>query len=158
MVDRHNPAAIPKAQLRIWEAEGAIEWWGHREDMPSILGSADIVVLPSYREGLPKVLLEAAACARPVVATDVPGCREIVKDGVNGLLVPPKDPASLSHAIAKLLQDPSLRAQMGASGREIVLKEFSVDRISRKTLELYSELLAKTPAPVLHPLTHERQG
>jgi glycosyltransferase involved in cell wall biosynthesis len=143
MVDRHNPAAIPEAQLRTWEVEGAIEWWGHREDMPSILGSADIVVLPSYREGLPKVLLEAAACARPVVATDVPGCREIVKDGVNGLLVPPKDPVSLSHAIAKLLQDPSLRAQMGACGREIVLKEFSVDRISRQTLELYRELLAK---------------
>jgi glycosyltransferase involved in cell wall biosynthesis len=147
MVDRHNPAAIPEAQLRTWEAEGAIEWWGHREDMPSILGSADIVVLPSYREGLPKVLLEAAACARPVVATDVPGCREIVKDGINGLLVPPKDSASLSHAIAKLLKDPGLRAQMGACGREIVLKEFSVDRISRQTLELYRELMAKTQAP-----------
>jgi glycosyltransferase involved in cell wall biosynthesis len=151
MVDRHNPAAIPEAQLRIWEAEGAIEWWGHREDMPSILGSADIVVLPSYREGLPKVLLEAAACARPVVATDVPGCREIVKDGVNGLLVPPKDSASLSRAIAKLLHDPGLRAQMGACGREIVLNEFSVDRIARQTLELYRELLAKTQAPRTSP-------
>jgi glycosyltransferase involved in cell wall biosynthesis len=147
MVDRHNPAAISEAQLRTWEGEGAIEWWGHREDMPSILGSAEIVVLPSYREGLPKVLLEAAACARPLVATDVPGCREIVKDGVNGLLVPAKDPVSLSHAIAKLLQDPSLRAQMGACGREIALKEFSVDRISRQTLELYRELLAKTQPP-----------
>jgi len=87
--------------------------------------------------------LEAAACARPLVATDVPGCRAIVKDGINGFLVPPKDPISLGQALVKLLQDPALRARMGAQGREIVVKEFSVDRISRETLALYRELLGK---------------
>ncbi len=140
MVDKENPAAIPETQLRAWQSEGMVQWWGHREDMPNVLASAQIVVLPSYREGLPKVLLEAAACARPVVATNVAGCREIVKDGINGFLVPPKDPASLSEAIAKLLENPSLRIRMGIRGREIVEKEFSVDRISQETLNLYNEL------------------
>ena len=117
-----------------------VQWWGHRENMRDVLTKAQIVVLPSYREGLPKVLLEAAACGKPVVATNVAGCREIVKDGINGLLVPPKDPASLSDAITKLLENSSLRARMGTRGREIVEKEFSVDRISRETLNLYDEL------------------
>ena len=141
MVDMENPAAISETQLRTWQTDGLVEWWGHREDMPNVLASAQLVVLPSYREGLPKVLLEAAACGRPLVATDVPGCREVVQDGVNGILVPPKDPASLCEAIARLLQDPGLRARMGARGREIVVKEFSVGRISRETLNLYDELL-----------------
>jgi glycosyltransferase involved in cell wall biosynthesis len=147
MIDKENPAAISEAQLRAWQKDGVVEWWGHREDMPNILASAQIVVLPSYREGLPKVLLEAAACARSLVATDVPGCREVVKDGLNGFLVPPKDAVALSQAIARLLQDPSLRAQMGACGRQIVLKEFSVDRISGETLDLYKELVRRTLTP-----------
>jgi glycosyltransferase involved in cell wall biosynthesis len=141
MVDMENPAAISETQLRTWQKSGLVEWWGHREDMPNVLASAQIVVLPSYREGLPKVLLEAAACGRPVVATDVPGCREVVQDGSNGFLVPPKDSVSLCQALAKLLQDPALRARMGAQGREMVVKEFSVGRISRETLNLYHELL-----------------
>jgi glycosyltransferase involved in cell wall biosynthesis len=141
MVDEENPAAISEMQLRAWQKEGVVQWWGHRDDMPDVLASAQIVVLPSYREGFPKVLLEAAACARPLVATDVPGCRAIVKDGINGFLVPPKDPISLCQALVKLLQDPALRARMGAQGREMVVKEFSVDRISRETLNLYHELL-----------------
>ena len=140
MIDKENPAAIPETKLRAWQSEGLVQWWGHREDMPNVLASAQIVVLPSYREGLPKVLLEAAACGKPVVATNVAGCREIVKDGINGLLVPPKDSSSLSDAIVKLLGNAGLRAQMGARGREIVEKEFSVDRISRETLNLYDEL------------------
>jgi glycosyltransferase involved in cell wall biosynthesis len=140
MIDKENPASIPETQLRLWQTEGMVQWWGHRDDMPNVLASAQIVVLPSYREGLPKVLLEAAACGRPVVATNVAGCREIVKDGINGVLVPPKDPASLSDAIATLLENPSLRVRMGARGREIVEKEFSVDRISQETLSLYNEL------------------
>jgi glycosyltransferase involved in cell wall biosynthesis len=143
MLDQENPAAIPEMQLRAWQKEGVVQWWGHRDDMPNVLASAQIVVLPSYREGLPKILLEAAACARAVVATDVPGCRAIVKDGINGFLVPPKDSVSLCQALAKLLQNPGLRARMGAQGREIVVKEFSVDRISRETLDLYRELLGQ---------------
>ena len=146
MVDEENPAAISEMQLRAWQKEGVVQWWGHRDDMPNVLASAQIVVLPSYREGFPKVLLEAAACARPLVATDVPGCRAIVKDGINGFLVSPKDPISLCQALVKLLQDPALRARMGAQGREIVVKEFSVERISRETLALYRELLEQAPS------------
>jgi glycosyltransferase involved in cell wall biosynthesis len=149
MVDMENPAAIPETQLRMWQKDGQVEWWGYREDMPNVLASAQIVVLPSYREGLPKVLLEAASCGRPVVATDVPGCREVVQDGRNGFLVPPKDSVSLCQALAKLLQDPALRARMGAQGREMVVKEFSVGRISRETLNLYHELLESSD-PLLY--------
>jgi glycosyltransferase involved in cell wall biosynthesis len=140
MIDTENPAAIPEAQLQLWQTQGLVQWWGHRDDMPNVLASAQIVVLPSYREGLPKVLLEAAACGRPVIATNVAGCREIVKDGINGLLVPVKDSVALSDAIAKLLDDAVLRVRMGERGREIVEKEFSVQQISRETLNLYSEL------------------
>jgi glycosyltransferase involved in cell wall biosynthesis len=142
MVDRENPAAISEAQLRAWQQDGLIEWWGHRDDMPTILASAQMVVLPSYREGLPKVLLEAAACGRPLVATDVPGCREVVKDGVNGLLVPSHDAASLGRAIARLLQDSPLRRRMGMCSRQLVLNEFTVAKITQNMLDLYAELTA----------------
>jgi glycosyltransferase involved in cell wall biosynthesis len=115
--------------------------------MPKVLASAHVVALPSYREGLPKILLEAAACALPIVATDVPGCREIVRAGDNGFLVSPRDSESLAKAIAALFKDPALRARMGARGREIVESEFSVERIVRDTLTLYRELLGN-PGPV----------
>jgi glycosyltransferase involved in cell wall biosynthesis len=142
-VDPENPTSISVSQLRAWQQEGIIEWWSerNREDMPHIVASAQVVVLPSYREGLPEVLLEAGACGRPVVATDVPGCREVVKDGVNGILVPPRDAGALSKAIARLLQDPLLRRRMGTQGRELVVKEFSLDQTSRQVLKLYGELL-----------------
>jgi glycosyltransferase involved in cell wall biosynthesis len=112
--------------------------------MRCVLSAAHVVVLPSYREGLPKVLLEAAACARPIVATDVPGCREVVRDGDNGILVPPKDSQALAEAIARLVREPALRARMGASGRDLVVKEFSVERIAGETLGLYRELLTQS--------------
>ena len=86
--DPGNPASIPESVLLDWQAAGLVDWLGHVDDMPALLASADIVVLPSYREGLPKSLIEAAACARPLVTTDAPGCRDVVTDGVNGLLVP----------------------------------------------------------------------
>jgi glycosyltransferase involved in cell wall biosynthesis len=142
MVDRDNPAAISQAQLQAWQQDGLIEWWGHRDDMPTILASAQIVVLPSYREGLPKVLLEAAACGRPLVATDVPGCREVVKDGVNGFLVPSHDATSLSHAIGRLLKDPPLRHRMGVCSRHLVVSEFPVGKITQEMLQLYAEFSA----------------
>ena len=140
--DEHNPAAIEPAQLRRWVEEGLVEWWEHRDEMPSTLASATIVVLPSYREGLPKVLLEAAACGKPLIATDVPGCREIVTHGVNGLLVPARDPAALVAAIDSLLRDSSRRAAMGAAGREAVTRMFSVEKIAGQFVDLYRELLA----------------
>ena len=93
--DPGNPAAVPEATVHGWEAEGLVEWLGHVEDMPALFRSVDLVVLPSYREGLPKGLIEAAACGRPLVTTDVPGCREVVTDGVEGLLVPARDAQAL---------------------------------------------------------------
>jgi glycosyltransferase involved in cell wall biosynthesis len=139
--DPGNPASIPESQLRAWANEGSVEWWGQRSDMPSVFAQAHVVCLPtSYREGVPRVLIEAAACGRAVVTTDVPGCREVVRHGENGLLVPPRDPAALAEAIGRLLGDPALRARMGARGREIAVQEFSEEQVVRETLALYREL------------------
>lgn len=138
--DSENSAAIPDSQLEVWHQSGVIEWWGRCENMPEVLAQAHIVCLPSYREGLPKVLLEAAACGRPLVATDVPGCREIVIDGSNGLLVPPRDAGALAAAIGRLLDAPELRAKMGKRGRVLVETGFSVDQVVRQTLAVYREL------------------
>lgn len=144
--DEDNPACIAVEQLRRWQEAGTVEWWGHREDMPAVLSSTTVVALPSYREGLPKALLEAAACERPLVAADVPGCREIVRNGVNGLLVPPRDAQGLARAIKRLLQDEGLRRSLGRRGREIVLKEFSSEQVARETVSLYRDLLAQVSA------------
>ena len=141
--DEHNPAAIEQAQLEAWVDEGLIEWWQHREDMPSVFSNATIVVLASYREGLPKALLEAAACGKPLIATDVPGCREIVTHGINGFLVPPRNPAALAAAMDSLLRDSALRVRMGRAARETVLRSFSVEKVTGQLLALYRELLAR---------------
>ncbi|MEQ8426901.1 MAG: glycosyltransferase family 4 protein [Gammaproteobacteria bacterium] len=140
-LDDANPSAIPVQQLEAWQSEGVIEWWGKQADMPAVFSQAHIVCLPSYREGLPKVLLEAAACARPLVATDVPGCREIVQDGFNGYLVPARNAESLADAINKLVQDPTARKAMGSNGRQLVEQHFSSDIIIEQTLGLYSRIL-----------------
>ena len=140
--DEHNPAVIEPTQLRRWVEEGVVEWWEHRDEMPSTLASATIVVLPSYREGLPKVLLEAAACGKPLIATDVPGCRDIVTHGINGLLVPVRDSTALAAAIDSLLRDSSRRAAMGVAGREGVIRTFSVEKVAGQVVDLYRELLA----------------
>jgi glycosyltransferase involved in cell wall biosynthesis len=139
--DEHNPAVIQPTQLRRWVEEGVVEWWEHRDEMPSTLASATIVVLPSYREGLPKVLLEAAACGKPLIATDVPGCRDIVTHGINGLLVPVRDSTALAAAIDSLLRDSSRRAAMGVAGREGVIRTFSVEKVAGQVVDLYRELL-----------------
>lgn len=141
MLDKHNPAHIPRAQVEAWEREGVIEWWGHQDNIADVLASSHIVVLPSYREGLPLALVEAAACARPIVSTDIPGCREIVRHGENGFLVRPKDSKSLAQAIATLVEDPILRVCMGARGRQIVVDQFSSEIIQREILTVYHQLL-----------------
>ena len=138
--DPDNPAAVPEAILHDWKKEKIVEQWGHRDDIAKVFHAAHVVCLPSYREGLPKVLLEAASCARPIVTTDVPGCREVVREGENGLLVPARDPQALSDAILCLIKNPELRANMGHRGREIVVKEFSSEKVIAQTLELYEEL------------------
>jgi glycosyltransferase involved in cell wall biosynthesis len=139
--DPDNPAAIPAAQLETWRAGGIVEWHGRQEDMAHLLSQSHIVCLPSYREGLPKALLEAAASGRAIVATDVPGCREAVRHGVNGLLVPAGDAAALTQALRRLILDPALRREFGQQGRERAEREFSVEKITAETLALYRELL-----------------
>jgi glycosyltransferase involved in cell wall biosynthesis len=145
--DLENPMAVPEEVLRRWQAEGKIEWWGRREDMPQVLAQSNIVVLPTtYGEGVPKILLEATACGRAIVTTDAPGCREIVRHGENGLLVPPHDAEALANAIRALLCDPPLRAKMGARGRGIAEAEFSEQKVVAETLAVYRDLLAECPA------------
>ena len=139
--DPANPACVSEAELRAWAAEGAVEYWGHREDMREVYAACQVVCLPSYREGLPKSLLEAAAAGRPIVTTDVPGCREVVRHEDNGLLVPARDVAALADALARLIADPALRARMGQRGRERAVAEFSNERVIGETLEVYRELL-----------------
>ncbi len=147
--DPGNPSSIGEDQLRAWAAEGVIEWLGRREDMPSVYAASCIAVLPSAREGLPRTLVEAAACARPIVATDVPGCREVVRNEVNGLLVASGDPAALAAAVGRLLADPPLRRRMGEQGRLLVERELADGPIHAAILAVYRELL--TPAGEVLP-------
>jgi glycosyltransferase involved in cell wall biosynthesis len=140
--DEGNPASIKEQTLRDWQAEGSVEWWGHRDNMAEMFAQSHIVVLPSYREGLPKVLLEAASCGRAIITTDVPGCREIVRHNNNGLLVPSHDSKFLADAIKKLIESPDLRASMGRRGRKIVEAEFSEEIVIKQTMALYKEKCA----------------
>ncbi len=140
--DPENPASVSKAQLAAWHAETVVEWWGQRDNMPEVFAQTHIVCLPSYREGLPKALLEAAACGRPIVATNVPGCREIVRDGENGVLVPVCDAPALAEALARLIADPGMRRRMGERGRTLVVGEFSQERVIAETLAVYREAMA----------------
>lgn len=139
--DSENPGCISGEQLRSWERSGVVEWWGQRDDMPSVYAQSTVVCLPSYAEGLPNVLAEAGACARAVVATDVPGCRQAVSHEVNGLLVPARDGKALGGAIERLLGDGSLRRRLGSAGRERAVNEFSNTVIVTQMLELYRGLL-----------------
>lgn len=144
--DPDNPASLSEAEVRRWVEEGVIEWWGARDNMPEVLGKAHIVCLPSfYREGLPKVLLEAMACGKPCIATDAPGCRDAIRHEDNGLLVPVRDAEVLASAIARLLEDPEVRARMGRRGRERSVTEFNQDIVFDATLAVYRELMEKDP-------------
>ncbi|MEO5566098.1 MAG: glycosyltransferase family 4 protein [Luteimonas sp.] len=139
--DHGNPAAVAEAKLRGWVDAGVIDWLGHVDDMPTLLQSVDIVVLPSYREGLPKGLVEAAACGLPLVATDVPGCREVITDCVDGLLVPARDADALAVAIARLQDDPALAQRLGEAARCKARAEFDERIVIARTLAVYQELL-----------------
>lgn len=138
--DPHNPASVDPQDIQGWVDEGIVEAWGWQQNMPKVYAASHIVCLPSYyREGVPKSLVEAAASNRPIVTSDAPGCREIVRHGVNGLLVPPRDPTSLADALQTLLENPQLRQEMGRRGREIVEQEFSSELVIEKTLKAYGE-------------------
>lgn len=148
--DPGNLATITRAQLQAWQDEAVVEWWGYQHDMPAMFRRAHLVVLPSYREGLGKVLIEAAATARPLVATDVPGCREVCRAEVNGLLVPVQAVQPLAEAMARLIASPELRQRFGQKGRQIAVAEFGTDTIAMQTLSVFRHLL--TPASHRLPL------
>lgn len=139
--DPGNPATVTENNLHAWEEEGLVEWWGFRQDMDVVYQNCHIVTLPSMGEGLPTVLIEAAACARPIVTTDVPGCRDVVADGINGILVPPNDPQKLADALEQLICDPKMRMRMGAAGRERVLDQFTDIQVNQQTLAVYKHLV-----------------
>jgi glycosyltransferase involved in cell wall biosynthesis len=139
--DPGNPASVPADRLEAWRREGFVEWWGHRRDMPAVFASAHLVALPSYREGLPLALAEAAASGRAGVATDVPGCRDVVKHGETGWLVPPRDPGALARALAEALADRDALARRGEAAHRYVARDFSRETVVAAHLRLYRELL-----------------
>jgi glycosyltransferase involved in cell wall biosynthesis len=141
--DPGNPASIPDEQIEAWKQSDLVEWWGWQSDMPAALAQTDIFCLPSYREGVPNALLEATACGLPIVTTDTPGCRDVVTNGVNGLLVPVKNAQAIADALETLILDPESRRRMGRAGREIAVN-FSNIKINRETLAVYN-LLTKSP-------------
>ena len=139
--DIHNPAAISLEQLRDWSNEGVVEWIGRVDDMPAELRRCHVACLPSYREGAPLSLIEAAASGRPIVATDVPGCREVVHHDQNGLLVPVRDAKGLADALERLILDGDLRRRLGACGRERAEREFSSDVVNDKIISTYFQMM-----------------
>jgi glycosyltransferase involved in cell wall biosynthesis len=139
----HNRASVPRSKIEGWVAQGVVEWWGYQPDMPRVYAGCHIVCLPSYYgEGVPRTLIEAAACARPIVTTDSPGCREVVRHGENGLLVAPRAPKALADALRALAEDAGRRLEMGRCGRERAVGEFSLDRVVAATLAVYQRLSA----------------
>jgi glycosyltransferase involved in cell wall biosynthesis len=144
--DPGNHDSLTEAELLAWQAEGQITWLGPQRDIAALLAGAHIACQPStYREGLPKSALEAMAAGKPLVATDIPGCREAVVDGETGFLVPPRNPAKLAEALQKLINEPDLRQQFGAAGRQRVLKNFSDAIICEQTLLVYEALISGSP-------------
>jgi glycosyltransferase involved in cell wall biosynthesis len=140
-LDPANPGALTRADLDEYLADGTVIWLGHVADMPALLASCHLVCLPTwYGEGVPRSLIEGAAVARALVTTDVPGCRDICRDGVNGLLVSVRDATALARAIDRLLSTPALLDAMGRAGRARVEGEFGLPQVLGATLQLYGEL------------------
>ncbi len=140
-VDEGNPSAISRRQLQEWQEQGAIEWWGWQEDMVSVYQKAAVVCLPSYYgEGLAKSLIEGAASGRALVASDIPGCREVIDDGVNGLLVPTQAASILADALKNIIYDSKMMKRMGNCSRKKVVYHFSQQKIIAETINLYNNL------------------
>ncbi|HLR12179.1 MAG TPA: glycosyltransferase family 4 protein [Burkholderiaceae bacterium] len=145
--DPGNPTSLGQGQVQQWHDEGVITWLGERDDVARLYQQAHVAVLPSYREGLPKSLIEAAACGRAIVTTDVPGCRDAVVPGVTGVLVPPQDARALLEAVRSLAADPAARQAMGRAGRELAEREFGIEQIVNEQLAIYDELLVPVATP-----------
>lgn len=142
-LDPYNPSGITEIALNNLLINDYIIWAGYSTDMKSVLEDCHVVVLPSYREGLPKSLIEAAAVGRPIITTDAPGCRECVKDGINGFLVPVKDHEVLAEKMMILLKDKDLRVKMGKKSHEIAEKEFALSLSVNATMDVYQKMLAQ---------------
>ncbi len=151
--DGCNPKSFTEQQIRAWQHEGALEWLGRREDVLEQMSQANVIAMPSYyREGLPKVLLESGLAERAVVTCDVIGCREVVENGVNGLLVPPRNVSALTDAIEQLLENPTKRRQFAQRHRQRVCEEFSLSLVTEKFLALYQKILCPpTTSGLLSP-------
>jgi glycosyltransferase involved in cell wall biosynthesis len=141
-----NPASVPQATLDAWESEGIVEFWGYRRDMPDVLGQSHLVVLPSYREGFPKALIEAAACGRAVVTTDTPGCRDAIIENKTGKLVPVRDSQALAGSIRSLIEDQATRREMGIAARKHAEQAFSIEQVTRRHLDIYQGLSTRLRA------------
>jgi len=142
-IDKGNPKSIDKKQIELWRDEGNIEWIGYSGNVAEIFADSHIVCLPSYREGLPKVLIEAAACGRAVVTTDVPGCRHAIEADISGLLVPARDYKTLAEALERLIIDSRLRVNMGAAGRILAEREFDIQKVIDGHLGIYKNVASK---------------
>ena len=143
--DPHNPSTIDEAELLRWQGEGVARWLGHKSDIKPIWEQAHVAILPSYREGMPKALLEAAACARPIITTDVVGCRQVIDDGIEGFKVPARESAPLAAAMRRLAEDPALRLRMGLAARERAEKLFGQERVVEAHMAIYRSLLDAAP-------------
>jgi len=141
--DPANPASIPEAQLIAWQDEGLLEWWGRREDVADILAQSHIAVLPSYREGMPRSLLEAASIGRPLVAFDAVGCRDLIRSGENGVLVPFKDAPALADALETLATDTPLRQRLGHQAHVDIERTYSADAIRARIAHILTSLKPK---------------
>jgi len=142
-LDQNNPEVVAPAIIEAWKAENVVEFWGQQADMVKTFGAVDIVCMPSYyREGVPKVLIEAASCGKPIITADSPGCREIVEHEKNGLLVPPRSAEDVARAMIHLLENTSLQEQYGRAGRELVKREFSMESVNCRILACYQTLEA----------------
>lgn len=139
--DPGNPATITEDCLTQWRLEGNVEFLGQRRDIPQLFSNAHIIVLPSYREGLPKVLIEAAACGRAVVTTDVPGCRDAIIPEQTGILVPSREVTLLANAIKILIDNPDLRRSMGIAGRKLAEEKFAIEYVIDAHMGVYRELI-----------------
>jgi glycosyltransferase involved in cell wall biosynthesis len=140
--DLVNPASVTLKEVNAWKVEGVVKCLGHRLDVPLLYAKAHIVTLPSYYgEGLPKSLIEAAACGRAVVTTDMPGCRDAIEPGVSGLLVKPRDAVALADALERLIRDAALRQAMGKAGRALAEREFGIEKVVATHMQIYRELL-----------------
>ena len=138
--DESNPSHIKLKQLKKWESEGLIQFLGYRSDIIELIRECDLVVLPTYyREGVPLSLIEAASVGKPIVTTDMPGCREIVVDGFNGFIVPVKDSISLAEKIQEILSNKDMRISFGKNSRQRVIDLFAIETVAKKTIDIYMQ-------------------